>query len=577
MADRIIHRRARGNEEGALLVIWTLALVSIILFAALAIDLGNIAQTKQHSQNTSDNAAVSAVADLAPIFTDSSNFATYMAQAVTDAETYVQENDTSVVTADWTDSTKCPGGALPSSVSTPNGTITIYTSSQTNCIGFFNPDSSSAGQTDPTGIAVVEPGRTVNYTLGKVGGLSTQGVSAIAFASIQTAVSNNVLPFGFSASGSKGLQCLKTGSGGNNCTGFTTGSGNFGLICSPRFNLFVAGSCSSGNDPTIDADLTVGLDHVLHCKTSTITPLACTPTVSVVDSSKSVQNGMSTNYCAPYSNADYANPQTGQTDAIVAASLFQGFSGTFLSSASPSCGVPNSGGSPYTFSPRLNHADGDAATATDSLNASPAAVSCYSLSNTSGVPCLATGTFGATVSLNGQHLTNFLLPTSGSSDPKTNPDFVACYNGTKPGGGTPDPAVDPIDEQASGTNVWVTGDLTGASSSCTGGFSTVLANASPTTPIFSSSIEQSPRFGIVPLIDTTGSGPQPIQGFYGVYLDLAFPKNGGGPTPTADSLLAWIFPISLIEDAQLGSSSGFGSFIGGPFVANLCDLAAGNC
>ena len=67
-ASRRVGRvRRRSDEEGSFLVIWVLAAVSILLFAALAIDLGNITQTKQHAQNTADSAALSAVGDLAGI------------------------------------------------------------------------------------------------------------------------------------------------------------------------------------------------------------------------------------------------------------------------------------------------------------------------------------------------------------------------------------------------------------------------------------------------------------------------------------------------------------------------------
>ena len=542
-----------------MLVLWTLAAVAIILFAALAIDLGNIAQTKRKAQNTADDAAVSAVGDLAGIFTDSTNYATYEQTAVTDAETYVQENDTSVLSADWSSSTKCPTMALTG----------VTASTQTQCIGFFNPQNSSLNLSEPTGIVVVIPGRVVNYTLGKVGGLTTQGVSALAYASIQTANANNVLPFGYSVSGSSGLQCLKTSNPPATCSGFTTGSGNFGLICSPRFTLFVNGTCSSGNDVLTEGDMAIGLDHVLHCYQSPAVLPYCTSGSQIVDSSKSNLSGMSTNYCSPYNTANYANPSTGQTDSIVSNGLFLGFSGSFQSTPnnSPSgCGINNASSTTYTFSPRLNHPDGVSATSTSSSDACP---SCPGATPTSPLLSASNGdTFGSSYSLNGVQLTKYLIPNSGSSDPKTNAAFTSCYTGTKPGGGTPDPSSDAIDEQVSGTYVWASGDT------C---FSTLIQAQNPNTPLFSSDIEKSPRFGIVPLISTTGSGPVPIQGFDAVYLDLAYPKNSGGGANTVGALQAWVFPLTLVQDVSLGNSSGFGSFIGGPFVANLCDLPAGNC
>jgi uncharacterized membrane protein len=145
--------RHRG-DEGVYLVIWAVAIVCILHFAALAIDLGNIAQTKQHAQNSADWAALAAVGDLAPVATGVSA-ATAEANAVLDVEQYVQQNEPSVAKPDWTNSLMCPSGALPAKVSA---------SSATNCIGFFIPPSSNL--TNPTGLAVVVPSRNVGYTLG---------------------------------------------------------------------------------------------------------------------------------------------------------------------------------------------------------------------------------------------------------------------------------------------------------------------------------------------------------------------------------------------------------------------------
>lgn len=638
------HRR-KADQAGAVLVIYAGALVAILLFTALAVDLGNIAQTKRQTQNAVDDAAVSAVGDLAGIFTNSTNYATYEQEAVSDAEQYLENNDTSVTSSDWTDPSKCPAGLFPSA--------SIWTSTQTNCIGFFNPDNPALNQTDPTGIAVDEPTRTVNYTLGKAGGLNNQKVSSTAYASIQTAGSSATLPFGYSTTGGTGLQCLKTSDGHGNqsgsCSGFTTGSGNFGLICSPRYVVFVDGNCASGENDLIDADLTLGLDHDLHCygpAWAQLTPPQtpppyCTGNPAVVDEAKPTANEL-TNNCAPYNNANWANPQTGQTDAIVTNGLFLGFvSGnktlqtTADNSSTNNCGINSNASmsvSDVQFSPRLSHPDGVSATSTDTSDACP---SCPNPNPTSPhLSATYNDTFGSAYTLNGVQISAYLIGssrtdtatvTSGSatvtdssitaadkdkqvtgtgiplgtyvgtvnpgvsfllsssatsqvnvnatangtsvtiSDPTTNSLFTSCYGSSVP---VPNPATDAVDTTndgtPSGTNVWASGDT------C---LSTAIQAQNPDVPIFSASIEQSPRFGIVPLINTTGSGAVPIFNFYGVYLDLAFPKNGN----TVGAVQAWLFPLSLIAGFDTSSSQGFGSFFGGPFVSALCDLPAGNC
>src|ERR1700693_6106115 len=93
-------RRAERGEEGVFLFIYALALVSIFLFAALAIDLGNIVQTKQHAQNAADAAAVSAVGDLAPIASGSPASAQEQ-MAVADVESFVSLNYSSIGSSSW--------------------------------------------------------------------------------------------------------------------------------------------------------------------------------------------------------------------------------------------------------------------------------------------------------------------------------------------------------------------------------------------------------------------------------------------------------------------------------------------
>lgn len=518
------------SDEGAFLVVWAVAIVSILVFAALAIDLGNIAQTKQHAQNSADSAALSAVGDLAPL-TNTANGVTSLtaeANAVTDVEAYVQKNDPSVANpADWTDPTKCPKGILPSTVAPSVGP------NATNCIGFFNPGDSSKSLTAPTGIAVVVPSRTANYTLGKVGGLSNQKVSAVAEASVQNPGSGFLLPFGFDGGGA-GLQCLKTGSGNKaaGCTGFAIGSGNFGVLNSPRYRVLPASASGGGNDPVLLADIALGVDHPLNVYVSGN---------DICDATKTPPNCTQYNKVAPFDNGNYVAPQPGQTLNDPGPGIFSASPNTFQVS-----------GCTITV-PRLGHPDGFVASG-----------SCAQ-ANTFGpsAPYLATDTFGSTSpNLNGSHISKYLV--SGS----VSPIWTACYAGKGPAGYTPNAATDPIDRQIAGVNVWA-----GSATTEDGCLSTLMQSKADATPIFTSALATSPRFGVVPVVGSICSGRSacPITGFDGVFLSSASGKGN-----KVDAITAWVFPLNWIQPGQV-NGGGNGTFNGGAYVANLCSLPAGNC
>ena len=521
-----VPRRSTRSEEGAFLVIWVLAVVSILLFAALAIDLGNIAQTKQHAQNAADDAALSAVAELAPIA--SGSLASVQEDlAVQDAETYVQDNYSSITSSSWS---TCPTNALPPGVSA---------SGETNCIGFFNPQSPANNLSDPTGIAVVIPTQTVNYSLGKAGGLTSQGISALAEASVQNP-GQYILPFAFAVGGGNGLQCLKTGSGNKavGCTGFAVGPGQFAVLDSPRyricFNSCPASSSSAGNTSVVMGDIDLGIDHRLNRFTSP--PDVC-------DSTGPPPNCTGYNAAAPYDNANTAAPLTGQTLNDPGPALFNTDQNNFTI------------GSCTISTPRLNHPDGFQASG-----------SCAADNPTSGPvgPLLSSAdSFGSHDALNGVHITRYLI--GGTS----NPLFASCYVGKGPGGMTPDPSQQPIDAAVFGTNVW-----TGSAATEDGCLSTAMNFLSTTSsPIFSSDIINSPRFGVVPVVTpSNGRGGLTIIGSVGVFLDLAFGTNN-----KVDAVTAWVFPWNFIQSVIVGSGSGLGIYIGGPFVTNLCSLSAGNC
>jgi hypothetical protein len=130
-----------------------------------------------------------------------------------------------------------------------------------------------------------------------------------------------------------------------------------------------------------------------------------------------------------------------------------------------------------------------------------------------------------------------------------------------------DPATEAIDKTSGGANVWEAGDT------CLSSLIGADAASSSLVPMFTSEITSSPRFGFVPIIPLGGGrDAQQIEGFMAVYLDLAF-----GSGSKVDSIMAWVFPLDLIQQSDLGPGGGIGAYLGGPYVTNLCSLAAGNC
>jgi len=62
-------------------------------------------------------------------------------------------------------------------------------------------------------------------------------------------------------------------------------------------------------------------------------------------------------------------------------------------------------------------------------------------------------------------------------------------------------------------------------------------------PILTSAITDSPRFGVVPVVSTAnGRNSEAIDGFLGIYLDMAFGKNN-----KVDAIDAWVIPSTSLN------------------------------
>lgn len=621
----LTRRMKNGREEaGVVLVIYTLAIVAVLLFAALAFDLGNIAQTKQHAQNAADSAALSAVWDLAPNF-NGGIVANDEIQAVTDVNNYLNHNYSSVQTP--LGMTSCgplpgplPAGVTPST-SLPNGT---------DCVGFY-----PAGK--PNTIVVVIPGQNVNFTFGRVGGNTSQAVSAMAEASLTSPGPGFELPYAFCISappltsatncstpsaGIYGLQCLKTGSGGsaNNgaCTGQSLGPGNFGEVFSPRYLIypFQPGNPqkpTAGSDVEI-ADVDLGLDHTL-----VRNPSAPSNSGNVCDYVGPSSLGGT---CASFNDGSSLDP-LGQFvgDAVVTDT------GETLNEAGP--GLFNADVLPFTVDgctftvPRFNHPSGFAASGNCSQDnqSSSRAQTCPSTGSLV-IPCLssaAASSFGSNLPLNGVHITDYLNGCSAppgqpygaggtggtqcatsdvtANDP-TNSSLWSCYEGhgpsddaNSPSPNTPSATKDAIDATTNDTNattppttVWSFGDASNQEDAC---LSTqiqgIASNMTCTNDVasdttlpdycqpFSTDMAESPRFGQVPVVTPVSGGGK--KGDAIVTFDDVFLYQASGHTGKVDAINAWVFPSWMVQNGPVPGQPG-GPPNNGPLTANLCSLAA---
>lgn len=560
--------RGEGDEAGAVLVIWVVALVGIMAFTAMAFDLGNVAQTKERAVTAAQDAVLAGVGSLSQLYSAGGGIASEQeADAVNLAEQYLEDNFSGVTASDFA-STSCQG-LLPSGLYAWSGGVDTSGSpvAASDCFGFFDPSDSTKNQSNPYAMAVALPPRVVNYTFGRAAGVTHQNVSAAAYASLERAIgSSGGFPFSYTLGGGVGLQCLKTksNSGNTTCSGFTTGSGNFGMILSSRYLVFPGVVTGGGNDATMETDMVLGIDHTLHILGSSpagSTPVcdAATPPSNVTPACNGTDPATGTSYngVAPayWDWANYVMPQTGNALTDLTNPLFTG-------------GVTPVGVT-CTLDPLLSHPDGF-----QPQEGGPAAP-CAPDNNqgTASGPYLLSGdTFGYSAQpLNGVSIAKFLNSNWQTYDASAAGSNCAAL---EPGGST-GYSTYPLDEPSnSGGYEWASFDtcLSQEIANMVQPYTTPpsgdpsLATVPPADQIFKQSIEQSPRFGQVPIVaGSNGSNPQEIIGFADVYLDMAF--SGGNKVA---SLAAWVFPQSMIENGTVASSIGGDGYNGGAYVPYLC-------
>jgi len=510
----------KTGDDGAVLVLWAVALTALMLFVAVAVDLGNLSQTVRLSQNSVDNAALLGAQELGTYGT------TYATTMVGDVETQFSQNYPGPAW-NWTRCTQLTGFTYVAGES---------------CIGYAT--LSTGDITVSVSIPSNAPVNFSNFSQGS-GGPKSAVVHTGAQASVQSPGGIAILPIGITSTAAQGGKfCVKGGNGNSSCPS-TIAAGDQGLIVSPRYRTF-AGTAENGagNDDTSKVDIAVGLDHALQ-----IYPYQPDGSHYFCDSdggygaanASKCAPGLLSNTSAPlyYDGASQVFALSGMTASTLEDGLLLGnFSAASTSAPTASC----------TFSARLQHPDGYSPQATcasaDTIN-----------------PDSPTATIDGNT-LNARQISWYMLYGEGGQTPPAGggAEFVVAY----PLVSATAPKTAPV-----GDPTWTTADDAQLATD-------MKSDSALASPVqwFSSSISQSPRFAFVPVVSHCGGGSSgfcQIDGFEAAYIDQVFIQGGDV------SFEAWIFNPKMIKNGPAPPGAGSGFFSGGPFVVNLCheDLSGG--
>lgn len=235
-------RTRRAQRDDGLVIVYTaLLLVLLMIFAALAIDLGAVYSERRQDQNAADTGSLAGAQSLSAT----------SATLASDVKGVVHTTlGTTLTSAEWN---SCGGMTDPDPVDIPIP--------GSNCI------TTNGARTQ---VQVRVPTREVNSIFGRAAGVNSFSHDAFAIAGIKSAGFGNVLPFGMpaSAGGGDGYACIKSGSGGTSvepCGG--SSSGNYGYVDFGQYgNTEVGTTTECGNGGQRDRaanNMAVGVDHDL--------------------------------------------------------------------------------------------------------------------------------------------------------------------------------------------------------------------------------------------------------------------------------------------------------------------------
>ncbi len=298
------------NERGAVAAIFALILLVLLIFAALAIDLGAAWAERRSVQSTVDAATMAAASEyLRPIPPDEVKTVEIVLDYVNRNSPNPEPNWTGLI-PEWL---LCSDPARPSSFvplawdTDGDGVIEVF-----ECISF-----------DTTGYLRVRlPDTAIKTLFAAIIGVDTISVSASAEAEIRYIENLQVMPFSLPADFVEGSeQCLATPPSGllpgdiTPCPG--PSQGNFGLLDSPWFGYddpHFTNTQACPNDPNFNTraphNHAIGLDHII---TAWPNPSTLPP-----DGTSLGNKHEGADSCAN-ANADHApyvlNPQPGNTQS----------------------------------------------------------------------------------------------------------------------------------------------------------------------------------------------------------------------------------------------------------------------
>jgi hypothetical protein len=239
--------RLSSDEGGAALVLFTLTLVVLFGFMALAVDSGYAFAEKRNSQNTADIAAVGAAVQA---IQNSGTDAQIAAEIVAEAQRLVSEN---IGTVDWSACTDAEPLAL---------TWASELSGASNCISW------SEGFRR---VRVRVPNRTLDTFFASVIGIDSFDVGAAAEVEGLADGLGGILPFAaLTDAGNGSLLCLKTQTAQNKIPDECdpSVSGNFGYLDFSIFGGVIPGTvkdCANTGDANarLAENIAHGVDHEL--------------------------------------------------------------------------------------------------------------------------------------------------------------------------------------------------------------------------------------------------------------------------------------------------------------------------
>ncbi len=577
----------KRGEQGQILAILALALIVIIGFAALAVDLGNLAQSKQHTQNAVDAAALSGAQELGAAG-GSPNYSSI----VSSVESYLDKNYSGAGTPSW-------NSCNPSVPVTPPGTSESMTwitplsndssGNAQNCIVF----GTGAGSSQTNTIQVELPPQFVKYALAQVVGQgSGANIASISQASVGTSLSIAGLPIAVGNTNlGSGYSCLKGGNGNNSCDQPSLPPAAQGIVVNPRYRLFPnAKDNGGGNNSAVEINLSLGIDHELQPFNASDASHFCdakdSPYTSACPNAAgyynaSVNSGdwdLSSLIYVDTGNTNNTTPNglacgdTGGRQGVDATDGIYSLAPRLANTADPTSGTPNTtnpspGDSPS--SPTINSVTSGFCNSSSWPTVDGRQISCYLTTQCGETPESSSAidtTYGFDFST--VYGTTSCVTTSGTNTP---PDPSTCdvqNTAWGPSGG------------ASSGDAQLGTDLVNASATAW----TAVGNNQTPVPVFPASMANSPRFAIVPVVPTGCQGmceitpdpPVAPYGFADVYLDYSY--NQGNDF----SINAFIFSPYLVDGGPLeGSGQSLQTYHGGPFSVHLCSLTAksgtGNC